>query len=213
MEKQKYHSTIGYFGDSFCANTSKDSWITILAEKLSADIVNTGKPGSSMWTAILDFERLKNEATLPDVCIFCWTNPHRLYHPKKHLNLRDLPKDSNLADAVKKYFGYLWFNDKEFLNYKYVLQYFDQNEISKIKGIKYQIFSINPNDANNDFEVSLQNNFIDEFSLLNFSGLTLEDHGLPDLGGKLINHMSIDKNKELANYFYKKIEGNSNEGI
>ena len=213
MEKQKYHSTIGYFGDSFCADTSKDSWITILAEKLSANIVNTGKPGSSMWTAILDFERLKNQATLPDVCIFCWTNPHRLYHPKRYLNLRNLPKDSNLADAVKKYFGYLWFNDKEFLNYKYVLQYFDQNEISKIKGIKYQIFSINPNDANNDFEVSLQNNFIDEFSLLNFSGLTLEDHGLPDLGGKLINHMSIDKNKELANYFYKKIEGNSNEGI
>ena len=205
MEKLKYPNTIGYFGDSFCANTTRHSWTDILANKLDAKIVNRGKNGSSIWTAILDFENLKNLKKLPDICIFCWTNPHRLYHPSKPLTLNSLHANSNLEDAVRKYFGHLWFNEKEFLNYRYVLEHFDKEILKDVKCKQYQIFSFSPKDANNNFEVNLQNNFINDFSLLNFSGLTLEDHYDNDLQNTLINHMSIEKNIDLANYFYEKI--------
>jgi len=206
MARPKFPNTIGYFGDSFCADRTEHSWTNILADKLGADIVNRGKAGSSIWTAILDFHNLRNAQELPDVCIFCWTNPHRLYHPTKYLNLSTLPEDSNLADAVRKYFTHLWFNNKEFLNYKYVLEYFDQNLLNDIECVQYQVFSFLPADANNDFEINLHNNFIKDFSLLNFSGFTLEDHCKSIHDDKLINHMSIEKNIELAKYFYEKIK-------
>ena len=65
MARPKFPNTIGYFGDSFCANDTKYSWTDILANKLNAKIVNRGKVGSSIWTAILDFENLKNSEKLP----------------------------------------------------------------------------------------------------------------------------------------------------
>ena len=75
MEQRTSRNTIGFFGDSFCAESTNTSWTTLLADKLQADIVNVGRGGSSIWTAILDFLDTNN---IPDYLIFCWTNPRRL---------------------------------------------------------------------------------------------------------------------------------------
>lgn len=202
--------TIGFFGDSFCGNTSEQSWTTILAKKLNLDVVNVGMNGSSIWSAILKYNALADKKQLPDISIFCWTNPYRLYHPNKPVLLssadnEDQKKVSNLDDAVKKYFAYLWFNEKELLNYKYTLEYFDKEVLVKNNKIFFQVFSINPIDNQTNITVDLQNNFIREFSLLNFSGYRQEDHYNKKLQNGLINHMSSNKNKELADYFIHRI--------
>lgn len=209
-EKLKSLNTIGYFGDSFCANRSPSSWTIDLAKKLKCKIVNHGKGGSSIWTAILDYNFLVEHKQLPDISIFCWTNPYRLYHPKKSLTLKTSIESKNLADSVKKYFAYLWFDEKELLNYKYVLEHFDNCILKNNKKIFFHIFSINPNDTNSNIKLNLKNNFIKEFSLLNFSGYTLRDHDDISLQKTLINHMTKEKNIELAEYFYQKISNRQN---
>ena len=44
-------STIGFFGDSFCASNQLDSWCNILQQKLKCDrIRHFGEPGRSIWS-------------------------------------------------------------------------------------------------------------------------------------------------------------------
>jgi len=213
MARPKFHKTIGFFGDSFCASTDNNSWTELLANKLNATIVNRGKNGSSIWTAILDFDKCRNSNSIPDVNIFCWTNPQRLYHPTKATNMGTMLKEkSSLADAVRKYYAYLYFKDKEILNYKFTLEYFENFILKNIKDKKiYQIFSLNPKDCNTpSLEVDLNYNFINEFSLLQFSEYpseyTREHHIDNNWNSKILfNHMSIDKNQQLADYFFQKI--------
>jgi hypothetical protein len=206
---QKLYKTIGFFGDSFCASTDNNSWTTILAKKLNCDIKNIGVGGSSIWKAILDFNKCRNSNSIPDINIFCWTNPQRLYHPTKTANLASMLKQkSSLADAVRKYYAYLYFEDKENLNYKFTLEYFENYVLKNIKDKKcYQIFSINPKDCNTDsLEVDLNYNFINDFSLLQFSEYTIKNHLNQQWHHKtLVNHMSIDKNEQLADYFFQRI--------
>jgi len=211
MVRLKSHKTIGFFGDSFCASTDNNSWTELLANKLNATIANRGKAGSSIWTAILDFDKCRNSNSIPDINIFCWTNPQRIYHPTKTPTLRSVLKEkSSLADAVRKYYAYLYFEDKENLNYKFTLEYFENYILKNIKDKKiYQIFSINPKDCNtSSLEVNLNYSFINEFSLLQFSEYTIENH-MSHFWQKMhklhINHMSIDKNQQLADYFFQKI--------
>jgi hypothetical protein len=201
--------TIGFFGDSFCASTDNKSWTTILAKKLKCNIKNIGIPGASIWRAILDFDKFKNSNSIPDINIFCWTNPQRLYHPTKATNLGTmLEEKSSLADAVRKYYSYLYFKDKENLNYKFALEYFENFYLKNIKDKKiYQIYSINLDDCNtNALKVDLKFNFINEFSLLQFSGYAIENHIDNQWGDEItFNHMSEDKNQKLADYFFQKI--------
>ena len=208
MARLKSPRTIGYFGDSFCANTTHNSWTIKLADALSCDITNFGVDGSSIWTPIIEYNKRHKEGTLPDIVIFCWTNPHRMYHPKQPATLSwALENSSNLSDAIKKYFTYLWFDEKELLNYKYTLEHFDQHVLSAFDGKILQIFSTSPNDNNLPVAVDLKKGFINNFSLLNFSGLTLDEHAksvkLRD--ETFINHMTAEKNSDLADYFYKKL--------
>jgi len=205
---RKLNKTIGFFGGSFCASTNKNSWTELLSKKLNATIANRGKPGSSIWTAILDFEKFKNSNSIPDINIFCWTNPQNLYHPTKSTNLSSMAAEkSHIADAVRKYYGYLYFEDKENLNYKFTLEYFENFILKKIKDKKiFQIFSVNPNDSGiPSLKVNLNFNFLTEFSLLQFSGYTMKHHRKKSLDETLINHMSLDKNYKLSEYFFQKI--------
>ena len=79
---------IGFFGDSFCMEASNlhswyykyETFIRQIEKHYSAEIVNLGVGGSSYWDVIL--KQFPPYATnLPDVCIFCWTDPSRIYHP------------------------------------------------------------------------------------------------------------------------------------
>lgn len=77
---------IGFYGDSFCEEISNpyslfmgyDTYISKLKKHFSADIINLGKGGTSFWDVILNQFNTDN---VPDICIFCWTNYNRLYHP------------------------------------------------------------------------------------------------------------------------------------
>lgn len=206
---QELCKTIGFFGDSFCASTDDNSWTSILAKKLDCDIKNIGVAGTSIWQAILDFEKCRNSNSIPDVNIFCWTDPQRLYHPTKATNLGTmLHEKSSLADAVRKYYAYLYFENKEILNYKFILEYFENFILKNIKDKKiYQIYSINLEDCNTkSLKVDLKYNFINEFSLLQFSEHTIENHINKHWKDEItFNHMSVEKNQKLADYFFQKI--------
>lgn len=80
---------IGFFGDSYCMEESNahsllkgyETYIRKIKKHYRAEIVSLGHGGSSGWDLILNqFPKFENN--LPDVCIFCWTDVHRLFHPK-----------------------------------------------------------------------------------------------------------------------------------
>ena len=78
---------IGFFGDSFCAdkwnsiNNDYNTYISMIEKHYDADIVHLGVGGSSVGDLILlQLTPFINQNIIPDVCVFCWTEPHRLFH-------------------------------------------------------------------------------------------------------------------------------------
>ncbi len=198
--------TIGYFGDSFCAGREKDSWCVLLAKKLGATITHWGEPGRSIWSVFLNFNRLLESKRLPDTCVFCWTEPYRLYHPKLILsaNTEPLPGvDPNVYKALDDYWKYLHSYDKDELSYEYSLKYFDQNVLSNIDKRVIQMWSFRPFEtANKDANIVLESGtFIDE-SMYSFSKTGEVKDGW---GVGHINHMTKQQNEEWAEKVYKKL--------
>lgn len=84
--------TIGFFGDSYCAVNNDlscfapeyqniQTYISLLATKYNLEITNLGYPGSSVYDCLLlQFDPLRLSNTLPDVTVFVWTDPGRLFH-------------------------------------------------------------------------------------------------------------------------------------
>ncbi len=177
-------NTIGYFGDSFCADKSKNSWCTILAEKLNCKVVNYGVVASSIWTAILDFNKLKIK---PTYSIFCWTDPYRLYW--------NYSSDKKIQEALKTYKIHLANQDKDHLEYEYVLKYFDQKVLKPLqKSTKiYQCWSFNPFelvDQQHDIkQIANKKSFLDNFNWKQ---------------DPVYNHMSAEQNIKFAERVYKK---------
>lgn len=139
--------SIGFYGDSFCADLENDhsktnnydTYIKMLSK--DATIVNLGLGGSSVWDNILlQFQ----EDNLPEVCIFVWTEPDRLFH-RKHRNLNwfsinnDNFKDSEplLHSAVLKYYSQLHDFEKHKIECSALLYYFDNVVLSKYKNTKF----------------------------------------------------------------------------
>jgi hypothetical protein len=198
-------TTIGYFGDSFCAGRETESWCVLLAKKLDARIVHWGEPGRSIWTTMMQFNRLKEQHRLPDICVFCWTEPYRLYHPKLILSANTQPLegvDPNVYRALDDYWKYLHSYDKDELSYEYALRYYDQNILSKIKKEIIQMWSFKPFEtAGKDARIRLQSGtFIDE-SMFAFSKTAGEKDGW---GLGTINHMTVEQNAEWAEKVYRK---------
>ena len=133
-------STIGFFGDSFCASNQLDSWCNILQQKLKCDrIRHFGEPGRSIWSVFFKFNKLIKENKVPDYSIFCWTEPYRLYHPSLILSANTEPLegvDRNIYKSLDDYWKYLHSYDKDELAYEYAIKYYDQNVLSKLKNTK-----------------------------------------------------------------------------
>ena len=164
-----YMKTIGYFGDSFCVSKKRDSWCVLLAQKLDLEIVHWGTGGASIWNTMLEFN---NTTAKPDVIIFCWTNPNRLYHPTLPLTPNAVPipaEDPQVFAAAESYYKYLQNDEKDKLASRYALQWFDQNELK-----------------------------LYEDGMIQFAwgGDTPDDNYKNDLD--LSNHMSTQKNKQWA---------------
>lgn len=196
-------TTIGYFGDSFCAGREPESWCVLLAEKLGARVTHWGEPGRSIWTSIMKFNKLIARSQVPDISVFCWTEPYRLYHPKLILSANTQPLtgvDPNIYRSLDDYWKYLHSYDKDELAYEYAIKYFDQNVLSKIDKNILQMWSFRPFEtAGKDAGIRLTSGtFIDE-SMFAFSK---KDGDKDGWGPGTINHMTIEQNKEWADKVY-----------
>lgn len=137
--------TIGFFGGSYCADKNNDfsiknnfkTYIEHLEEYYNFDIVHLGVPGASVWDIWLkQFLPFVNTNSVPDVCVFIWTDYFRIYHPIVRnlspttawlFNPRNHSKDDNkmVWTAAKQYYQYLSFEEQKLLEYKSALYYFD----------------------------------------------------------------------------------------
>lgn len=198
--------TIGFFGDSFCASNQPDSWCNILQEKLGCSRPRWfGEPGRSIWSVFLRFNQLIKEDRIPDISVFCWTEPYRLYHPKLILSANTEPMEGvnpKVYDALDDYWKYLHNYDKDEMAYEYALRYYDQNVLSKITKTVIQMWSFKPFEtAGKDAGIILQSGTVIDESLYTFSG------GKHSWGRGTINHMTAEQNQQWAEKVYERITG------
>ncbi len=136
IDKQKQENTIGFFGDSFCANsTSEHSWCIKLANKLDCGtITHWGVGGTSVFYMLLNFQRLLHENKLPRHIIISYTEPDRIYHPDVLLPAwaSDQTSETELELAADMYRKHLDFKDLNAFQYQSCVQWFDQNILSKL---------------------------------------------------------------------------------
>lgn len=136
--------TIGFFGDSFAAEESNphtwwykyDSYIKKLVTHYDAEIANLGQGGSSIWDAIrTQLEPLIKSNNVPDVCVFVWTNPGRLYHKEiRRINHADAltPKihtynifKHKIWSAAKQYYLHLYDHQQAQVEHLAAMYYID----------------------------------------------------------------------------------------
>ena len=197
--------SIGFFGDSFCASNQPESWCNILQKKLGADRIRWfGNPGKSIWSIFFQYNNLIKENKVPDISIFCWTEPYRLYHPKHILSANTEPLegvDPKLYKALDDYWIHLHNYDKDEMAYEYALKHYDQNILSKVDSTIVQMWSFKPFEtAGKRPEIELTTGtFIDE-SMFTFS----KSAGVKDGWGiGTINHMTAEQNQQWADKIYK----------
>jgi len=196
--------TIGFFGDSFCASNQPESWCNILQVKLGCERPRWfGQPGRSIWSTFMHFNHLIKMDRVPDVSVFCWTEPYRLYHPSLILSANTEPLegvDPKVYEALDDYWKYLHNYDKDEMAYEYALRFYDQNVLSKISKTIVQMWSFKPFEtAGKDAGIKLTaGKFIDE-SMYAFSG------GKDNWGHGTINHMTEDQNQRWAEKVYDRI--------
>jgi len=199
--------TIGFFGDSFCASNQPESWCNILQEKLGADKIRWfGNPGRSIWSVFFQFNDLIKKDRVPDISIFCWTEPYRLYHPRHILSANTQPLegvDPKMYEALDQYWIHLHNYDKDEMAYEYALKHYDKEILSKVKGEIIQTWSFRPFEtADKDAGIKLTTGtFIDE-SMFSFSKSEGEKDGW---GVGTINHMTVEQNKKWAEKIYDRI--------
>jgi hypothetical protein len=190
--------TIGFFGDSFCASNQPESWCNILQEKLGANRIRWfGEPGRSIWNTMFKFNKLISQNRVPDISVFCWTEPYRLYHPELILSLNTKPLegiDPNIYNTLDNYWKYLHSTEKDDMAYEYALKHYDQNILSEVNSEIVQMWSFRPE---NSFKLTT-GTFIDE-SMFEFS----KGAGVKDGWGiGTVNHMTEEQNQQWADKVY-----------
>ena len=198
--------TIGFFGDSFCASNQPESWCNILQQKLGAKRIRWfGNPGRSIWSVFFQFNKLIQQNQVPDISVFCWTEPYRLYHPKHILSANTQPLDGvdpKIYKALDDYWIHLHNYDKDELCYEYALKHYDQHILSQVDSDIVQMWSFRPFEtAGKDAGIKLTTGtFIDE-SMFKFSKTAGEKDGW---GVGTINHMTVEQNQQWADKVYER---------
>ena len=194
--------TIGFFGDSFCASNQPESWCNILQQKLGANYISWfGEPGRSVWSTMFKFNKLMEQDRVPDISIFCWTEPYRLYHPKLILSLNTESlegEDPNIYNALDNYWKYLHSTEKDDMVYEYALKHYDQNVLAKLESKTIvQMWSFKPK-----ADIKLQTGtFIDE-SMNAFRG---DGRGKDGRRLGTINHLTVEQNQQWADKVYGRL--------
>ena len=147
------------------------------------------------------YNRLIKNDDVPDISIFCWTEPYRLYHPTLILSANTEPQDNvdlNVYKALDDYWKYLHNYDKDEMAYEYAIKHYDQHILSKVNSDIVQTWSFRPFEtANKDQNISLTTGtFVDE-SMFKFSG------GKDSWGKGNINHMTVEQNKQWADKIFE----------
>lgn len=140
--------TIGFFGDSFCAKRRNGhsiwygykTYLQLLADHYDAKIVNVGHGGSSVWdTLLIQLNPLIEKNQVPDICVFVWTAPGRLFNREiRRLNNSDVehksfsPFKRKLVNAAKDFYEYLYDQEKEEIEHVAFLRYVDQVVLPKL---------------------------------------------------------------------------------
>jgi len=206
--------TIGYFGDSFCAGREPESWCVLLADRLGARITHWGEPGKSIWTTFFKFNHLNRKSLLPDICVLCYTEPYRLYHPSLTLsaNTEPLPGvDTNVYRALEQYWIHLHSYEKDELAYEYALKWFDHDILQNIRDRTIvQMWSFRPFEtAGKDAGIKLKSGiFIDESLYASSLNNTPSGGAVMPWGIGTINHMTAEQNKIWADKVYTIIKNN-----
>jgi len=132
---------IGFFGDSFCSCATSlgypfSTYIKLLQDHYDAEIVNLGLGGTSIYDLlILQLMPFIESNTVPDICVFTWTEPHRLFHRKiRNITTRvSLSTDPDpIIQAAKQYYLNLQDGTLDVLRYKAMLLYIDIVVLSKL---------------------------------------------------------------------------------
>ena len=207
--------TIGFFGDSLCAGREPESWCVLLANQLNAQISHWGEPGRSIWTTFFKFNQLNKANRLPDICVLCYTEPYRLYHPSVILSANTEPVagvDPKIYEALEQYWIHLHNYDKDELSYEYSVKWFDHDVLSKIKNKTIvQMWSFRPFETAGKYAGIKLNSgiFIDESLYASSLTENTPAGGATMPWGKgIINHMSAEQNKLWADKVYTEIKNN-----
>jgi hypothetical protein len=121
---------IGFFGDSFCADNVAGSYLQLVAQHYNATVVNVGMPGGNNFDTIL-LQYKPFETDPPDISVFCWTSHTRLFHRTvrgmKSNSFDRLFRITNrkIYNAGKKYYQYLYDEEKSRIETIGALMYFD----------------------------------------------------------------------------------------
>lgn len=127
--------TIGFFGDSFCAHPGRSNWLGKIAHHLDARIVHAGISGSSYWTTIMDYVDNFEDYRNLDYTIFCWTDPHRIYHPRGDITgAGSLSKNDIIHKSARMYFENLRSFRKEQMEFTAAAHWFDDRYLSRTAG-------------------------------------------------------------------------------
>ena len=196
--------TIGFFGDSFCASNQPESWCNILQQRLGCDrIRHFGEPGRSIWSVFFKFNELIRNNRVPDIAIFCWTEPYRLYHPELVLSANTEPLegvDVNVYKTLDNYWRYLHSYDKDEMAYEYALRHYDQNILSQLRSEIVQMWSFRPFEtAGKDAGIKLQTGVFIDQSMFAFSK---NKKDRDSWGTGTINHMTVEQNQQWADQVY-----------
>jgi hypothetical protein len=147
MQKTK----IGFFGDSFCAERTNhhslayryNTYMDLLLKHYDAELVNVGKGGSSIYdTVLLQLKPFIDTNTVPDICVFVWTNSGRLFNRKvRHINhtsaLDYKPGittffSRHIWSAAKQYYEHLYDHEQVELEYVAMLNYIDNTILTQL---------------------------------------------------------------------------------
>jgi len=176
--------TINFCGDSFCASRDENSWIVILSRMLNYEIWGTGKNGTAYEHAIKTFHPTATAT------VFCWTEPHRLYHPTKHLNMASSEQKRHkcrIHAAAHEYYKHIHNPDLMIERKQRDFFWFDEKVLKNYEGKIVHLFSFE------SAEYPFKHGVIFE------KPLVLLKHGLSSI---YPNHMTLENNAKLARLVY-----------
>lgn len=124
--------TINFCGDSFCESRNKHSWCMQLADQLQCDQIGRGKVGTAHEHAIQSFN------PQADITVFCWTDPHRMYHTEHSLNAAsctDLRNTHEIYEAGYQF--YKWIHETQYFidRQKRDFYWFENEILSNYQGL------------------------------------------------------------------------------